>query len=138
MRISASVTNGPGHHRVVLRTGDAEHTLAVAPKASGAGSATNGGEFLMLALATCFCNDLYREATRLGLALNGVEVRAEADFDGIGLAARDVRYHARVQSPASPDAIARLLRETDAVAEVHNTLRQDVPVQWIATTPDTP
>ncbi|NIM43393.1 MAG: OsmC family peroxiredoxin [Hydrogenophaga sp.] len=138
MRISASVTNRPGQHRVVLRTGDAEHTLDVAPKASGAGSATNGGEFLMLALATCYCNDLYREAARLGVALDRVEVWAEAEFEGIGLAARDVRYHARVQSPASPDAIARLLRETDAVAEVHNTLRQGVPVQWIATTPDTP
>ncbi|CDN89883.1 OsmC family protein [Hydrogenophaga intermedia] len=131
MRISASVTNAPGQHQVVLRTGNAEHTIAVAPKASGAGSATNGGEFLMLALATCYCNDLYREAARLGVALDRVEVWAEAEFEGIGLAARDVRYHARVQSPASPDAIARLLRETDAVAEVHNTLRQGVPVQWI-------
>lgn len=137
MRISACVTNGHGQHRVVLRTADAEHTLAVAPKACGAGSATNGGEFLMLALATCYCNDLYREAARLGVALDSVEVRAEAEFEGIGLAARDVRYHARVQSPASPDAIARLLRDTDAVAEVHNTLRQGVPVQWISTTPDT-
>lgn len=131
MRISACVTNGHGQHQVVLRTADAEHTIAVAPKASGAGSATNGGEFLMLALATCYCNDLYREAARLGVALDLVEVWAEAEFEGIGLAARDVRYHARVQSPASPDAIARLLRETDAVAEVHNTLRQGVPVHWI-------
>lgn len=137
MRISACVTNGHGRHRVVLRTADAEHTIDIAPKASGTGSATNGGEFLMLALATCYCNDLYREAARLGVALDSVEVRAEADFDGIGLAARNVRYQARVQSPASPDAIARLLRETDAVAEVHNTLRQGVPVQWITTNPDT-
>ncbi len=131
MRISASLTHAPGQHRVVLRTGDAEHTLPVAPKASGGGSATNGGEFLMLALATCYCNDLYREAARLGVVLERVEVQAEAEFAGIGLAARDVRYRARVQSPAPPDTIARLLRETDAVAEVHNTLRQGVPVQWI-------
>jgi organic hydroperoxide reductase OsmC/OhrA len=131
VRIRASVTHASGHHQVELRTGDATHALTVAPKATGSGSATNGGEFLMLALATCYCNDLYREAARLGVVLERVEVQAEAEFTGIGLAASDVRYHARVQSPAPPDTIARLLRETDAVAEVHNTLRQGVPVQWI-------
>ena len=53
LEISASITNSPGHHRVVVRTGDAEHEVSVAPKSTG-GSATNGGEFLMLALATCY------------------------------------------------------------------------------------
>ena len=131
MRITATVRNQPGQHAVELRTGEQPaQTLDVAAHASGQGSAVNGGQFLMLALATCYCNDLYREAARLGLALDSVEVCAEADFEGIGLAARNVRYHARVQSPAPPDAIERLLRETDAVAEVHNTLRQGVPVQW--------
>lgn len=131
MEISATVTSSPGHHRAVVRTGSAEHELAVAPRGTAGGSATNGGEFLMLALATCYCNDLYREAARLGLVLEGVQVEALAEFAGIGLAASDVRYRASVQSPASPEAIARLLRETDAVAEVHNTLRKGVAVQWL-------
>lgn len=131
MEISATVTSSPGHHRAVVRTGSAEHELAVAPRGTAGGSATNGGEFLMLALATCYCNDLYREAARLGLVLEGVQVEALAEFAGVGLAASDVRYRASVQSPASPEAIERLLRETDAVAEVHNTLRKGVAVQWL-------
>jgi organic hydroperoxide reductase OsmC/OhrA len=131
VEISATVTHSPGHHRAVVRTGSAEHELGVAPKSAGGGSATNGGEFLMLALATCFCNDLYREAARLGLELEGVQVVALAEFAGVGLAASDVRYRASVKSSAAPEAIARLLRETDAVAEVHNTLRKGVPVQWL-------
>ncbi|WBY02843.1 OsmC family protein [Ramlibacter tataouinensis] len=130
MEIAATVTSSPGRHWAVVRTGSAEHELAVAPKAGG-GCATNGGEFLMLALATCYCNDLYREAARLGLTLDGVEVEALAEFAGIGLAASHVRYRASVRSPASPQDIARLLRETDAVAEVHNTLRKGVDVQWL-------
>jgi organic hydroperoxide reductase OsmC/OhrA len=129
MEISATVVNSPGRHDVVVRTGSVEHRLAVAAKREGGGSATNGGEFLMLALATCYCNDLYREAARLGLALDEVRVEATAEFAGIGLAASNVRYRAEVRSSASREAIARLLRETDAVAEVHNTLRQGVPVQ---------
>lgn len=50
---------------------------------------------------------------------------------GIGPAANGIRYTAHVTSPASADDIARLLRETDAVAEMHNTVRQGVPVQWV-------
>ena len=131
MRISALVSNAPGHHRVCLRTNDTEHELAVAGKAMGGGSATNGGEFLMLAVATCYCNDLYREARRLGITLDAVEVSACADFDGVGLAASNVRYQAKVRSAASAEAIERLLRETDAVAEVHNTLRKGVEVRQL-------
>lgn len=134
MEISAMVTSSLGEHRAVVRTGHAEHELLVAPKGTGGGSATNGGEFLMLALATCYCNDLYREAARLSIALESVRVEALAEFEGIGLAASNVRYRASVASPAPPEAIARLLRETDAVAEVHNTLRKGVPVQWLGAT----
>jgi len=85
----------------------------------------------MLALATCYCNDLYREAQRLGISLQGAQVEAVAEFEGVGVAARNIRYKASVQSSASPDDIARLLRETDAVAEVHNTLRAGVPVELL-------
>jgi len=132
VEISATVINSPGSHQVAVRTGSNEHRLSVSPKSSGGGSATNGGEFLMLALATCYCNDLYREANRLGLQLEEVQVTASAEFAGIGLAATNVRYSATVKSAASPQAIAELLSETDAVAEVHNTLRKGVPVQLLA------
>ncbi|MGN6528441.1 MAG: OsmC family protein [Burkholderiaceae bacterium] len=129
MRISARVRNAGHRHDVELRTGDQSTMLAVAAKAAGGGSAVNGGEFLMLALATCYCNDLYREAARLGLALDAVEVEAHASFDGVGLAARDIRYRATVTSgTATPAQIDDLVRQTDAVAEVHNTLRAGVPV----------
>jgi organic hydroperoxide reductase OsmC/OhrA len=104
--------------------------IPIAARATGRGSAVNGGELLMLALATCYCNDIYREAGRLGVPVDFVEVEAEADFDGIGAAARNVRYRARVKSTAGADEIERLLRETDAVAEIQNTLRAGVPVSF--------
>ena len=106
--------------------------MAVPPKSAGKGSAINGGEFLMLALATCYCNDLYREAERLRIPLESVEVEASAQFPGIGLAATDIRYRARVSSSAPAAAIADLMRQTDAVAEIHNTVRSGVPVSLIA------
>ena len=131
MQITAIVTNSATGYEVVVRTGNSTQPLSVPPKSSGKGSAINGGEFLMLALATCYCNDLYREAERLAVAIDGVEVEASAEFPGIGLAAMNITYRATVSSSASSSALAQLLRDTDAVAEIHNTVRAGVPVELV-------
>jgi len=135
LKISASVKNTAASHEVSVSTQGSVRPLAIPARPAG-GSAVNGGEFLMLALATCYCNDLYREAARLGIAIEGVEVEASADFPGIGLAASNVTYRARIQSAETPERIQQLINETDAVAEIHNTVRAPVAVNlvpWSAT-----
>ncbi|RYX94004.1 MAG: OsmC family peroxiredoxin [Comamonadaceae bacterium] len=131
MQITAKVVSSSATHQVSVRTGEADQALSIAAKRDGRGSAVNGGEFLMLALATCYCNDLYREAQRLGIPIDGAEVEASAEFPGIGLAATGITYRARVHSSAPAEDVQRLLRETDAVAEIHNTVRAGVPVQLV-------
>jgi organic hydroperoxide reductase OsmC/OhrA len=133
MEVKAVVWNSREGHAVSVSSGANARTLEVPAKRGEVGSGVNGGEFLMLALATCYCNDLYREAARLGLQVDGVEVEASAAFDGIGLAARDVRYRARIASPEPRTAIHALMAATDAVAEVHNTLRAGVTVTRVLT-----
>ena len=128
MECSATVRSSQGRHEAMVATAGLSQAIAIGPKSTGPGSAASGGELLLLALATCYCNDLYREAARLGIPLDGVEVTATATFAGVGLAARDIRYSAQVQSPAPADVIAGLLHITDQVAEVHNTLRAGTPV----------
>jgi organic hydroperoxide reductase OsmC/OhrA len=73
MEISATVVSSAAAHEARVRTGAASQSLFVPAKAGGRGSAVNGGEFLMLALATCYCNDLYREAERLRIPIEGAE-----------------------------------------------------------------
>jgi len=131
VRISATVRNSGDAHEVAVSMQGIARALEVPAKSGGRGSAVNGGEFLMLALATCYCNDIYREAQRLGIGVEGVEVEASADFDGIGLAASNVTYRARVKSPAPKERIEQLLRETDAVAEIHNTVRSPIKVELV-------
>lgn len=131
MQITAHLRNTAQSHDVHVATAGQPKALPIAGRPGG-GSSVNGGEFLMLALATCYCNDLYREAARLQIELTEVEVEASAHFDGVGLAARDVEYRARIASPAPPERIEQLLRETDAVAEVHNTLRAGAAVTRLA------
>lgn len=129
MKITAAVRNDANSHEVEVATNGKSQSLPVPVKSTGKGSAVNGGEFLMLALATCYCNDVYREAERLQIPIDGVYVEASADFPGSGLAATNISYRARITSTASDEAIAELLRQTDAVAEVHNTIRQGARVK---------
>lgn len=128
MKIIATVQNSEGQHHITLRTNDNIHSLAIPPKPTGFGSSANGGELLFLALATCYCNDIYREAAKRGLKVEGVEVEVAGEFGADGEPARNVSYRAKVTAQASEADIRELMRQTDGVAEIQNTLRQETPV----------
>ncbi|MGN6324652.1 OsmC family protein [Pseudolysinimonas sp.] len=96
-----------------------------------AGSSASGGELLLLALVTCYGNDVYREAAARGIVVDAVEVEAEADFPAIGAPAAAVRYRARVRSSAPEEAVRELLVHTDRVAEIQATVRTAIPVELV-------
>ena len=128
MKITAQVQNRLGQHLVNLSTNDQVHSLDIAPRASGLGSSANGGELLFLALATCYCNDIYREAGKRGIKVEDVEVEVQGDFGAEGEPAKNVTYRAKVAAQASEEAIRDLMRATDGLTEIQNTLRLGVQV----------
>lgn len=128
MKINARVQNREGQHQVSLSTNDNVHTLAISPKSTGFGSSVNGGELLFLALATCYCNDIYREAAKRGIRVESVEVEVTGEFGAEGEGASNVHYQAKIAAHAGEDAIRALGRETDRLAEIQNTLRAATPV----------
>ena len=128
MKISAKLNNTAGGQQVTLRTNEREQELAVPVKTGGFGSAVNGGELLFLALATCYCNDIYREAEKRGISVEQVEVEVDGEFAGEGEPARNVTYRARVLTDAPEQQIRELMHHTDRVAEIHNSLRLGTPV----------
>ena len=128
MKISARVDNSFRKHVVTLVTNGQGRELPIAPRADGVGSSANGGELLCLALATCYCNDLYREGKKRGIEVHRVEVEVEGAFGAEGAAAERFAYHARVAAKASRQEIVELMQHTDGVAEIQNTLRRSCPV----------
>ncbi len=128
MKISARIQNRANDHQVILETNGKVQSLAVPPKSTGFGSGVNGGEFLFLALATCYCNDLYREAAKLGIKVEGVDVEVDGDFGADGEPARDISYRVKVTSAAGEETLRELIRQADRMAEIHNTLRAGTPV----------
>ena len=128
MKIVARVDNSPERHAVTVNTNERARELSIAPKTEGGWSSVNGGELLCLALATCYCNDLYREAAKRGIEIRRVEVEAEALFGTEGAPAERLAYHARVSAWVSRQEIIDLMQHTDTVAEIQNTLRRSCPV----------
>ena len=129
MKITAHVQNSHNHQHVTLATNDTAHTIEIPPKATGYGSSANGGELLFLALATCYCNDIYREAAARGIEVTAVEVEVTGDFGGPGDPARNVVYWAKVMGKADVAELEALARHTDTVAEIQNTLRVGAPIK---------
>src|SRR5512139_2211016 len=123
MKISARVENSRDNHQVTLQTNDSVHSVNIPPKPTGYGSSANGGELLFLALASCYCNDLYREAAKRNIKVERVEVTVEGDFGAEGEPARNVTYQAKVFAQANEEEIREMMKYTDTVAEIQNTMR---------------
>ena len=129
MKISARVDNSEGKHHVTLTTNDNSHSISIPSKSSGLGSSANGGELLFLALATCYCNDIYREAAKQNIQVEKVEVEVSGDFSAEGEGATNVTYKAKVHAKGTEEEIRALMEHTDTVAEIQNTLRAGTDVK---------
>lgn len=129
MDIRALVRSSDDGYAATVSTNGRDSSLAIAPKSGNTGSSVNGGELLCLALATCYCNDIYREAAARGVVLTRVSVDVTSEFGGVGEPAHRITYTPPVESDAPDDEIAALIRHTDSVAEVHNTLRRGIAVE---------
>lgn len=129
MKIAARVSNTPSGHTVEVDTEGRKQSVAIVPKSGGRGSSINGGELLFAALATCFCNDLYREAAKRGIEVQGVEVGVTGTFGNPGEPARDVSYRVQVHANAPQSTIDDPIRATDSVTEIQNMLRAGCAVR---------
>jgi uncharacterized OsmC-like protein len=129
MKMFASVKNSFQSHETVVGTEGNVKTVKLEPKADGFGSSVNGGELLLLSLATCFCNDVYREAKKTNMKIDTVEVIVSGKFGGEGEPAKSISYEVKVEaSNHSKEEISELTRRVDRIAEIHNTLRKGIEV----------
>jgi uncharacterized OsmC-like protein len=131
MTISASVKNSLDKNEVTVSTNAQSKTVAIPSKESGYGSSVNGGELLLLALATCYCNDIYREAAKRNIQVTEVEVQVTASFGAEGEPGGNFQYKPIVKSNASAEELRQLIEHTDSVAEIHNTLRKGTNVKLV-------
>lgn len=128
MKISARIKSQFNQQETLVQTDESPKEILISPKSSGFGSSINGGELLLLSLATCFCNDIYREASKRNIAITGVDVVCTGEFGGEGEPGSNFAYQVKVISDAPASDIEELIQHTDRIAEVHNTLRKGLSI----------
>ena len=128
MKVTASIKSSFNHQQTIVQTNDAAKEMSITVKPSGYGSSINGGELLLLSLATCFCNDIYREAAKKNIAVSGVEIVFTGEFGGEGEPGFNFQYKANVISNAPAEDVEALILHTDHIAENHNTLRKGLSI----------
>lgn len=128
MKFSALIKNSSKEHQVTLKVGEKQQSLPIAPRPTG-GSSVTGGELLFLALATCFCNDIYREGAKRGITVSSVEVEVDGDFEAERQPASNIVYRVKVDADASEEKLQELIVYVDSIAEIQNTLRLGTPVK---------
>lgn len=132
MKFQAAIRNNKISNTAVVGINGEMKEIPIPGKSSGNGSSVSGGELLLLSLATCFCNDLYREATRRNITISEIKVNVTCDFFSEGEAGSNFKYSAEIKSDEPPDVIRNLIEFTDSVAEIHKTLRKGAEVVLIS------
>jgi uncharacterized OsmC-like protein len=128
MKISASVRSQMNNLETNVQTNNSLKQILIHPKNNGQGSLVNGGELLLLSVAICFCNDIYREAAKRNINIEQVEVIATGEFGVEGEPGFNFEYQTNIIADASDNEIQLLIEHTDKVAEVHNTLRKGIAI----------
>jgi hypothetical protein len=93
-----------------------------------AGPTANGAQLLHLSVALCVLNDTYREAQKLGVAVDGVAVEADGSFDD-EWRSNGVTYSVTLDARASAEDLTRLGAVVDQAAEIPRAIRHGAPVR---------
>ena len=75
----------------------------------------------------CFCNDITGKKKNYP----GVNVVVKGEFGAEGEPGSNFTYRVNVTADASEAAIDELIRYTDNIAEIHNTLRQGLAITLV-------
>jgi uncharacterized OsmC-like protein len=116
-----------------IQTGKALVEAGLHPATGGTGLSVCSGDMLLEALVACAGVTLNAVATALGIEIRKGAVRAEGDLDFRGtlgvvkeipVGFQYIRLHFELETDASEDQLATLLRLTERYCVVYQTLRQ--------------
>ena len=118
-------------------TGKALVEAGLHPATGGDGSLVCSGDMLLEALVACAGVTLRAVATAIGVSLRDARVRAEGDLDFRGtlgvskdapVGFRGIRLHFELDTDATDEQRATLIRLTERYCVVLQTLRQPPPI----------
>ncbi len=134
LRAEGRIGEGP---TCKVETGKALVEAGLHPATGGNGLSACSGDMLLEALVACAGVTLRAVATALGIELRDATVRAEGDLDfrgtlgvskDVAVGFQQIRLHFDLDTDASEEELATLLRVTERYCVVYQTLRQPAKI----------
>jgi hypothetical protein len=123
MKIAGRVSNTSSGHSVEVETEGRGQSIPIAAKNVGRGSSINGASYRSpLSQRASATTSIVRRLSA-ALLLNEVKVEVTGTFGNPGEPARDISCRVEVRTEAPQAEIDDLIRTTEAVTEIQNTVR---------------
>jgi uncharacterized OsmC-like protein len=141
--LSAEGVLGEGSITCKVNTGKAMVEAGLHPATGGTGLAACSGDMLLEALVACAGVTLQAVATALAVPITSGKVTAEGDLDFRGtlgvdkeasVGFTDIRLRFRLETNATPDQLATLLKLTERYCVIYQTLRNSPRLSHEVTT----
>lgn len=114
-----------GGMMAVVRAGDHEIVVDEPESAGGTGKAPQPTDLFLASIASCFTLSMAYAASRRGVELPGLRVRAVGTYEGM----RFARIELVVRYGGPPQVLRELVADAERVCYVTNTVRQAAQVR---------
>ena len=98
-------------------------TIDLPQDEGGQGLGFSGGELLLLAIGSCYCNDLHRAAARSGISLDSIDLTVSAKWSDKPLQLTDAHVSIRTKTAKCAVDLHQLIKQVDVATSVANSLR---------------
>ncbi len=124
----ATIRTISGMQSAVGWVGNQTITIGRPEAVGGDGLGYSGSQVLVLAVGTCFYNNLYYAADERGIKLRSVELEVVSGWTEEPKVSSGIVVNAKVEAEASPAEIEELIHHANRVSTVSNSVRQGTAV----------
>ncbi len=124
----AQIRTISGMQSAVGWAGNQTITIGRPEGVGGDGLGYKGGQVLVLAVGTCFYNNLYYAADERGIKIRNVEIEVTSEWTKEPKVSSGISVSVKVEAEADLAEIQELINYVDRVSTVSNSLRQGTTV----------
>ena len=127
-KTKATIRTISGMQSAVGISGSQTITVGRPVENGGDGLGYNGGQVLVLAVGTCFYNDLYDAADERGIKIRSIELEIRSGWAGDPVISSGIEISAKVEAEATTAEIEEMVHHVSTISTISNTVRQGTAV----------
>ena len=124
----AKIRTISGMQSAVGWSGNQTITIGRSKDVGGDGIGYSGGQVLVLAVGTCFYNNLFYAADQRNIKIRNVELEVVSRWTEEPMVSSGIQINAKVEAEANSDEIQELILYASQASTVSNSVREGITV----------